>query len=458
MTDHEAPHADPHRTSGASDAELVTYLTLGAPSASHALQVLRSRHSSALLHYARLCAADERFALQLCRQTISTAAQAAVAGRVESRAVRHSLLLLVQNLAAEWNFDERQQRLDPAFTRWLREFGDEHTWQPVHHRGAGNHLLRAYWQLPQMQQEILWHGEVEVSGRELACACAGITVADFEYQRDQALTALRRGYLETYGAGCGDSDCRGYVRILDAQARSSVPGTSPEFDAHRADCAGCDHALTELTTLYEAPRLALIPALIGYAGTRYIGRRATPVPAVAAEPDAVVRPSSPRRPRLVVPVTITVAAATLVVGAALSLRASERPPAESGERPPSATTSQVPEPSPPPSSGPPSSTRPTETERTVPSRRAPVTSATSRRPPTPSDGPSRKASRTAEPKPEPTAVCTTYSSSSGNGGQSNTVVIEADGGVSISSQQISGSGGGKSVSVVIRCTGSGGDE
>ncbi|MFF0201407.1 hypothetical protein [Streptomyces sp. NPDC005017] len=301
-----------------SDAELVAGLSSRGSAAFEALQVLRARHLPTLLEYARLCVPEERFAAQLCHQTLSTGVRVAAAGRVRPRAVRHSLLLLMRRHAAEWADDDRRQRLAPEFVHWLLEVGEHE----VRHESVPNQLTHAFWRLPQHEQEILWYTEIEPGGRELAAICAGVDAAELAYHRDHALTTLLRDYLDTYGTSCDGPECRGYLRILDARARSSPPAAlSTEFDTHLAACVRCEHALFELRTLYTAPRVALVPALVGYSCLAY-AERATPVPRPAVVREAAHRHSAPSRPATTLHMALAVLVAAVVVGVVLGVRAS----------------------------------------------------------------------------------------------------------------------------------------
>ncbi|MER6471533.1 hypothetical protein [Streptomyces collinus] len=331
MPEQVSPFSGPGGRS-ASDAALVMELSRGVPYAAEALQLLRARHTPALQHYARLCVADEQSADQLVRQAVSAAAGAAVAGRAHRRAVRHSLLVLVQSLAAEWAGDERHQRLNPAFARWLMEHGDSEPWHAVRHRLAQSKVLRAYWSLPQDAQELVWYAEVEVNSPEFASLCSGIGMENLGYEREHTLRALCRGYVQVHTEACPTAECRGYVKILDAQARSSKPGISPEFDDHRAACSPCDEALHELSNLYAAPRRVLLSALLGYGGTAYVERR-------FSRSEVTQRPGRESsgwwRPGIAMPFALAVLVAVLAAGAFESLRTSAEIPIRSDGRLPS---------------------------------------------------------------------------------------------------------------------------
>ncbi|MFF0205178.1 hypothetical protein [Streptomyces sp. NPDC005017] len=450
----------PAHPNESSDAELVANLARGASHGPQALQVLRSRHFPALRDYARLCVQDERIADQLTRQVMSSAAQTAAAGRVRSRAVRHNLLLHVQRLAAQWATDERHHRLRPAFTRWVAEVGGDPA-NPLRHWADHNNLLRAFWQLPQFEQELLWYAEIEGSDRELASRYAGTGQGDFGYHREHALTALRHAYLGVHGTKCSDKDCRGYVRILQAAAQSPVPGISPDFDAHRVDCLRCEEALHDLTTLYTAPQLALTTGLIGYAGPAYAasssGRNAS---------DPAARTAGCRthqRPSIALPLALTVLVLALAAGAIASLRTSAHTPAQSGGGSTTAATAPAPEgatASAAAESRPPSS--PAVRDASQPSRLPvpPVTASNGHESSAPAGAGTTRAATPGLPasgdeRLEPGAGCVTHSASSTDAGSSLVVIQEANGSVSVSSQQQSTSEGGHSSSIVVRCTSSG---
>ncbi|OIJ66068.1 hypothetical protein [Streptomyces mangrovisoli] len=275
----------PHH-SELSDVDLLVHLTADAARARDALRLLRTRHLPAARHYARLCVIEERFADQLAHQALSSVAHDAAAGRVRRCAVRHSLLLLIQDLAAAWAADDRHQRLAGDFSRWLLPIDDGGVRRAVPRWTVGSDLLHAFWRLPQPEQELLWYTDVETAGRDFGSLYAGTALVEFDYHHEGALTALRRAYLQVFAEGRGQAECRGYVRILEAQSRAPLSGLSPEFDEHRKRCTHCEQALRELATLHTAPGRCLVERLIGYQGPAYVRRGLSP------EVDEVAHPAA----------------------------------------------------------------------------------------------------------------------------------------------------------------------
>ncbi|MFF4897927.1 hypothetical protein [Streptomyces sp. NPDC001068] len=247
-----------------SDGDLIAHLATTEPPAVEAVRLFRDRHMPSLFRYAWQCAPEERYANHLAWQAISITETSAAAGRFRPRAVRHGMLLLVQELAAEWAADEREQRLHPGFLRWLTSFGGDPR-LAVPEWARRSVMVQALRRAPQHEQELLWYVEIEGSSPELAGLHAGTAVDEFDYQHEHALLTLGRNYLQAYREIGGLSpECRGYVRIMDTAARRSQLEISPEFSAHRRSCARCEDAVRELEALYHHPGPALISALLGY--------------------------------------------------------------------------------------------------------------------------------------------------------------------------------------------------
>ncbi|MGW2964927.1 hypothetical protein ACWDGI_41665 [Streptomyces sp. NPDC001220] len=247
-----------------SDGELIAHLASTEPPAHEAVRLFRGRHMPSLFRHAWQCAPEERYANQLAWQAISITETAATAGRLRPRAVRHGMLILVQELAAEWAADERNQRLHPDFIRWLMSCGVDPT-LAVPEWARRNVMLRALRRTPQHEQELLWYVEVEGSSPEKASLHAGTAVEEFNYHHDHALLTLSRNYLQAYQEMDDSSpECRGYVRIMDTAARRSQLEISPQFSEHRRSCMRCEDAVRELEALYHLPGRALVSALLGY--------------------------------------------------------------------------------------------------------------------------------------------------------------------------------------------------
>ncbi|MEU8935099.1 hypothetical protein AB0D30_35080 [Streptomyces sp. NPDC048409] len=247
-----------------SDGELIAQLARTEPPAHETVQLFRRRHMSSLLRHAWQCVPEERYANQLAWQAISITETAATAGRFRPRAVRHSMLILVQELAAEWAADERGQRLHPDFVGWLTSRGVDPA-LAVPEWARRNVMLRALRRTPQHEQELLWYVEVEGCSAEVACLHAGTALEEFAYHYDHALLTLGRNYLQAYlEIDDASPECRGYVRIMDTAARRSQLDISPEFSDHRRRCRRCEGAVRELEALYHLPGRALVSALLGY--------------------------------------------------------------------------------------------------------------------------------------------------------------------------------------------------
>ncbi|MGW2825729.1 hypothetical protein ACWC24_32685 [Streptomyces sp. NPDC001443] len=418
----------------ASDADLLRQLAFGAPIAPAALSVLRERHLPALTRYARLCVIDDRFSEPLAQQSLSAVARDALRGRLPYRALRPTLLTVVQEYAAQWGQDERLARLGPSFVHWISETTDGGTFTPQE-RLANDALARAFNRLPVSEQEILWYAEVERGGPETALLHAGGD--DFSYRVEHALNGLRRTYLQAYATTRPlASECRGSLRIIETRARGkgAPVGTA---DEHLTCCVACAAAVNELTTLYEQPRAVLVPALIGFAGQDYLRAGVAPRPRAAGSRKAVAA-VPPAGRRLIALVTATGVVALLVAGAAIGLRHTGYDSSRQHQQ----AVSPAPHPHTP-------STHPgRDHDEALPApSEQPTTAAPPQRDSPAGRRPSAASSAapaSAAHSPAPAAVCVTASAASGDA----SVTVTGSGSVSVSAHQHSSSGSSSSSSSV----------
>ncbi|MFI9152708.1 ricin-type beta-trefoil lectin domain protein [Streptomyces sp. NPDC053367] len=241
----------------APDTRLTELLRTRSVTAYPALQELRARHRASVLTYARLCTAGDTAARQLAAHAFNAAAREAARGTDPGTPVRHRLLLLVGEVAAQWASDERAAGLDAALLPALTAGA------PV------PPLLRAFRALPPRTQGLIWYGLIDQELEERTALLLGIGPADVTYDTPAALQALAKSALHTRLADSDDPDCQDFRRLIEESVRPGSPRHSPDLTTHMAHCPHCTTAYEEQCALRDSPRLAAAEGLLGWGGAAY---------------------------------------------------------------------------------------------------------------------------------------------------------------------------------------------
>ncbi|MFJ5777756.1 ricin-type beta-trefoil lectin domain protein [Streptomyces sp. NPDC093094] len=276
-TDNDAGAVD-NACADAPDTRLTELLRTRSTTAYPALQELRARHRPAVLAYARLCTTSDTAARQLAAHAFAAAAREAASGTDPETPVRHRLLLLAGQVAAEWTADERAAGLDPHLLPVLRAAGSGGPVPP---------LLRAFASLPPRVQGLVWYGPVEREPEERTALLLGLNRTDVTYGTEPALAALARAALRTRLADSDDPDCQDFRRLIEESVRPDSPRHSSDLAAHMAHCPHCTAAYEDQCALRDSPRTALAEGLLPWAGTAYAN--AVQARALAAAADGTGR-------------------------------------------------------------------------------------------------------------------------------------------------------------------------
>ncbi|MBC2906632.1 cellulose-binding domain-containing protein [Streptomyces cupreus] len=234
----------------------------------------------AVLSYADLCTAGSTAATELATEAFSTGMREVraadshgtrYAGRRSPRLPRIPLLLTaVRTTAADWEVAGRGNRLDPDLRLWLNSDKAARYAGPPQGRPLA---LRGLRDMQQPDAELLWLAEVEALPLSVVARRLGLDPATVSDELAQVRGLFRdrchRNHLDAPKA----TECRGYIRLLDAVTRSPVAETPDDLSRHLATCVDCAEAAACLRLNGVGLPAALAGGAIGWGGLAYLERR-----------------------------------------------------------------------------------------------------------------------------------------------------------------------------------------
>jgi RNA polymerase sigma factor (sigma-70 family) len=206
---------------------------------------LYERHSAATRQLAYALARDPSDADDLVAETWAKVFATLRAGRgplVAFRAYLHTTLRHVcyhrarRDRRLEFTddltrYDEGQPFLDPALDRLERTYA-----------------ARAFRQLPERWQDILWQTEVEGASPAEIAPKLGLTPNAVAVLAHRAREGLRRLYLQQHVAVADHPECRWTGDRLGGHVRGRLAARdAARMQTHLAWCAGCRSRLAEIT-------------------------------------------------------------------------------------------------------------------------------------------------------------------------------------------------------------------
>lgn len=234
----------------------------------------------AVLSYADLCTAGSTAAQQLARDAFalglreareSEAGARRGAGRRSSGLPRIPLLLTaVRTTAASWEVAGQGHKLDPDLRLWLNsDKAARYTGPPLHRPIA----LRGLRDMQEPDAALLWLAEVEALPLRAVARRLGLDPAAATEELNQVRGLFRdrchRNHLDTPL----NTECRSYVRLLDAVTRSPSAETPEDLSRHLATCVECAEAAACLRLHGGGLPAALAGGVIGWGGLAYLERR-----------------------------------------------------------------------------------------------------------------------------------------------------------------------------------------
>lgn len=225
---------------------------------------LDARHWVPVLEYATLCTTSPQAAGALARAAVKRRFDSAVGPAVPTRG---HLLGAVIETAAEWDADERRSDLREG----LRTGVDGQEPPPTALRRDRRLLLKAFQLLPEYQQVLLWHTEVEAEDVAVAASHSGLDLDEARVKLPRVRANLRAECLQAHLDLAPGQHCLRYNRLIDVfTRRSQVVELVPDLGRHLQECVYCRVAVDQLDQRSGRLPLLLAEAMLGFGAEGYL--------------------------------------------------------------------------------------------------------------------------------------------------------------------------------------------
>jgi hypothetical protein len=229
-----------------------------------------NRHWEAVYAYASLCTSSTCDAGILAGVAFMRKFGSANRGSGPLYAWRPALLNSVMRIALEWDATGRAQSLHPG----LRAGGGDPHPAPGTHPPDNRRLInRAFHQLPELAQCLLWHTLVEGEDISGPAALVGLDTERAGHELDRALTLLRASCVQAHLTLAVDEQCRRYNRLIEVVTRASHLDHLPDLRRHSRQCSHCRHALDQLDHSPRQLPLLLAEAVLDWRADDYLAAR-----------------------------------------------------------------------------------------------------------------------------------------------------------------------------------------
>ncbi|MBX6749318.1 MAG: sigma-70 family RNA polymerase sigma factor [Micromonosporaceae bacterium] len=256
-----------HGADRVTDGELITAARAGDE---QAYAELYRRHASAALRFARSLTGHAADADDLVAEAFTRVLAALRSGNGPAEAFRPYLLSALRN----------------AFYDGARRSGREHPveeltpWVPVVDPTAAADerrlIARAFQDLPERWQLVLWHTEVEGEQPADIAPLLGISANAVAALAYRAREGLRERYLHAHIGSAVDEKCRPTVSRLAAYTRNRLSRTeAARVRRHLDECDRCRLLFGELADVNSRLGALLGPVVLGGAATAYLAARGT---------------------------------------------------------------------------------------------------------------------------------------------------------------------------------------
>ncbi|MEU8139957.1 sigma-70 family RNA polymerase sigma factor, partial [Streptodolium elevatio] len=274
--DHQG--ADGRGDDGPSDAYLADRVREGDDAA---YEVLYQRHVDAVRRLARLCTRTRENAEDLVGETFTRTLHALRSGHGPREACRPYLLTTVRRVAGDWARNERRVLLTDDVAAYEAGPSGEPE-DPAVAATDRNLAAKAFQELPERWQAVLWYTEVEREPRDRVAPLLGVSPNALSKLKERARDGLREAYLKVYVENGLPKECRPFAKNYGAYVRNSL-GDRAENNvrAHLDECDRCRAACLELASVSTCMRVAA-EGLLGAAALAYLATAAAAAAAVGA--------------------------------------------------------------------------------------------------------------------------------------------------------------------------------
>ncbi|SFL81497.1 sigma-70 family RNA polymerase sigma factor [Streptomyces pini] len=267
------------------DAELVSRMRGGD---TRAYEELYRRHAAAVRRYVRHCCRDAATANDLTDEIFARTLLAVRDGAGPDTAVRTHLLAAVRDVAAAWAGTSGWDLLVEEFAVFAAAADS-----PGGGKGSGANAevramrraerstaVRAFRDLPERWQVVLWHTVIEEESPREVAPLLGMAQDAVATLAQRAREGLQQSYLTVHTAGtrAAGGDCAHRADRLGTYVRGGLRARADRgLRRHLERCADCRSAALGARDACERLRVMLPPAVVGWGADVY-----SPYPAVGS--------------------------------------------------------------------------------------------------------------------------------------------------------------------------------
>ena len=259
-----------HPTAGgedaASDAELIARVRGGDRAA---FGTLYGRHVRAATAMARQLTNSPAEADDLVAESFARVLDTLLDGRGPDSAFRAYLFTSVRHTAYDRTRKDKRLQFTDDITQHESPVEQD---DPVLRQMENSYIGKAFAQLPERWQTILWHTQVEGQSPAQVGLLLGMTPNAVTSLAFRAREGLREAYLQVHMAETVPERCRPTLQRLGAYTRGGLSKReTAQVEAHLAECDRCPAIAAELAEVNSGLRGLLAPLLLGWRRRRLSG-------------------------------------------------------------------------------------------------------------------------------------------------------------------------------------------
>jgi DNA-directed RNA polymerase specialized sigma24 family protein len=249
------------------DAELIKAVASGDTAA---YTKLCERHMAPAGNLAGNLVADPATAKAVLSETFVQVHSVLGRGEGPTQALRPFLLTALRRVAHERL--EGSERADAATSQQpIPNLGEPLFTDPAVAELENDPLARAFRSLPERQQAVLWHTEIERGDPAEAAAILGCTADGLTELGEQARAAVSRTYLDLHASARAGLECEEAAAKLDLHLAGTTRGADEAMvQRHLRSCRDCRAAAIELTGLSRSLHRTVAPIFLGPAAGAYL--------------------------------------------------------------------------------------------------------------------------------------------------------------------------------------------
>ena len=261
---------DDQASDGPSDAELLARVREGDREAYGQLYL---RHEPAATSLARYLTRTRHEADDVVADAFARVLRAIDGGAGPTEAFRPYLLTAVRRTT--WRHGEDQKHTRLAASEDEAELLDLRLAVEPEDRSDDAIVLRAFRDLPERWQLVLWHTEIEGQPPAAVAPLLGLSPNATAALAVRAREGLRQAYLQAHLQAQPPDSCRFSVEHLGSFVRDGLgKRDNAKVEAHLADCPDCQDLQADLGSLNKALRSIVGPAVVGAGAARWLQERA----------------------------------------------------------------------------------------------------------------------------------------------------------------------------------------